>query len=142
MSLSIKVYAQSFFDKEAVQQAVGKASASVMGKQGGYVRKVAQNSIRRGKKTEVSAPGQPPISHTGALKRFIYYALDRQSKTVVVGPARLDKPGLATAALEYGGETTNAAGQRGRIRARPFMGPALEKSEQKVASFWKNAVSK
>lgn len=90
-----------------------------------------------------SKPGQPPRSHLGLLKRFIFFAYDRDGNSVVIGPARLNGvsggPG-ALEALEEGGRSKNAKGKTIRVAARPFMGPALAKEEPKLPAMWANSV--
>lgn len=92
-----------FFDGDLVKSSVDRATARVLGKFGAFVRRTAKGMIRGGKKP--SKPGSPPKSHTGLLKKFLYFAWDPASKSVVVGPARLDGDGLGTApeTLERGG---------------------------------------
>jgi hypothetical protein len=66
------------------------------------------------------------------LKKFIWFGYEPDSKSVVIGPARLSGKnyGEAPSLLEYGKE----------FPARPYMGPALEKSEPQMSQFWKNSV--
>lgn len=83
-----------------------------------------------------SRPGEPPRVRAGLLKRFLYYAFDSQSKSVVVGPAKLggqtgDVPGV----LEYGGISEGS-----RIAARPYMRPAEEIARRQYVRLWKDAM--
>lgn len=100
-----------FFDRAKVQMEVGKRMAAILNNFGAMVRKIAMRSIRKRKKT--SQPGSPPSSHTGLLKRFIFYSYDRLRRSVVIGPIRLNaRSGLNQGAkgrtipqtLEYGGD--------------------------------------
>lgn len=132
-----------FFDRKAVTNAVDRATRKVLGKFGAYVRTTARSSIRRRKK--VSAPGQPPTSWTGLLKRFLFFAYEPDRKSVVIGPARFDKSdGEALPLLEYGGRTTrrDRKGKRraANYRARPYMGPAFEKERKKLPDLWRDSV--
>ena len=137
---------QMFFDSKAVTSAVDKASRRVLSRFGAYVRTTARHSIRSRKAT--SRPGKPPSSHTGLLRRFTYFGYDRQRRSVVIGPQRLNrKAGDAPAALEHGGVSTVVEGlrhrrrkRRVRIAARPFMGPAFEKEKPKLPAMWRNSV--
>ena len=52
------------------------------------VRTTARHSIHKRKRT--IAPGEPPSSHTGLLRRFIFFGYDRERRSVVIGPARLN----------------------------------------------------
>jgi hypothetical protein len=128
-----------FFDREKIINATDKATRKALGNIGGYVRKVARNSIQKGKRP--SPPGQPPHSHVGLLKQGILYGYDADSKSVVVGPTLLrsrSKYGDTLEMIEYGG-TTNRKGKPARYRARPFMEPAKEKSAP-FDRFWKDSV--
>jgi len=135
-----------FFDTDRVVRAADAATRKNLSKAGAFVRRTARSSIRKRKK--ISAPGQPPSSHTGLLKRFIFFGYDGGRKTVVVGPMRLNgKAGAAPDALEHGGQSVVLAGRRNRrkrrrirIRARPFMGPALKKEAPKFAGMWASSV--
>jgi len=70
-----------------------------------------------------SRPGQPPKSHTGALKRFLRYAVE--GKSMVVGPQLLARKGQnAAQALEKGGRSQNANGKFQTVAKRPFMVPS------------------
>ena len=137
---------QMFFDKAPVLRAADKATRRVLSRFGAYVRTTARHSIR--KRKAASRPGRPPSSHTGLLRRFIYFGYDRGRKSVVIGPQRLNqKVGDAPAALEHGGVSTIVEGlrhrrrkRRVRITARPFMGPSFEKEKPKLPSMWANSV--
>jgi hypothetical protein len=137
-----------FFDKRAVIDAVDAGTRRVLSKFGAFVRRGARSSIR--KRKSVSAPGSPPSSHVGLLKKFIFFAFDPRNRSVVIGPARLTQKGRgegpgAPALLEYGGTTTLRRGPNGkRVRARyvarPFMGPAFAKEEPKLPAMWRDSV--
>jgi hypothetical protein len=135
-----------FFDTDRVKKSADAATRKVLSKAGSFIRTTAKHSIRQRKKP--SAPGQPPSSHSGLLKRFIFFGYDEARKTVVVGPMRLNqKIGAAPEALEHGGESEIVEGLRGkrrkrkvRVRARPFMGPAMEQEIPKFPSLWANSV--
>jgi phage gpG-like protein len=72
------------FDSAQVRYATDKARQRVLKRQGAYTYKVARSKIRRRKKP--SAPGSPPNTQTGALKRAIKFAAD--DKTATVGPTK------------------------------------------------------
>jgi len=135
-----------FFDRKKVLRAVDKATRRVLSKAGAFVRTTAKHSIRRRKR--VSQPGQPPSSHMGLLKHLILFGYDRRRQTVVVGPLKLNqKIGNAPEALEHGGASIVAEGLRNRrrkrrvrIKARPFMGPAMAKETPKFPKLWANSV--
>ena len=136
-----------FFDSAKVQAATTRAERRVLSRFGAFVRTRARTSIRKRKKP--SEPGQPPSSHTGLLKRFIFFAYEPQRRSVVIGPVRLNqKVGDAPAALEHGGPSKVVSGSRRRkrqthtvtIRPRPFMGPAFEAERPKLRGMWANSV--
>ena len=103
-----------FFDTAKVLRAVGRAKRQVLSQAGGTVRKLARWSIRQRKKP--SAPGEPPHSHEGTLKRFLFYTYDQAADSVVIGPMKTNqvffdrdgKPvrGTVPQVLEFGGGIT------------------------------------
>ena len=107
---SIKV-TRLFFDAPAVLRAVDRARRQVLSKQGAFLRTRARSIIRPRKTT--SAPGEPPHSHTGILRRFLYFSFDPATRSVVVGPAKTNQvffeghgrpvTGTVPEVLEYGG---------------------------------------
>ena len=139
-----------FFDRRAVMSAADQATRRVLSKFGAYVRRGAKSSIRKRKRA--SLPGRPPSSHTGLLKRFIYFGYDPSRRSVVIGPARLNTTvGDAPPALEYGGSTRIVTRrwvrgrrvpviQRTRIESRPFMGPAFEREQPKLPAMWADSI--
>ena len=132
-----------FFDREAVISRVEPATRKVLSKFGAFVRRTAKGSIRN--RQRPAPPGSPPSSHTGLLKKFIFFGSDADARSVVIGPARLDRRGRgdAPSLLEHGGQTTlKRRGKRARAtyRARPYMGPAFEKEQPKLPAMWRDSV--
>lgn len=156
-----------YFDKKVVTDAVGKAEAGVMGRQGSLTRTIMRRSIRKHKG---HAPaGKPPYSHQGNL-RLIEFAFDPKTRTVVVGPAKLgetnapeiqDKGGMVKVRgiVNRNGEfiplyKMSVQGRLGAIRsgklvtkmakvdARPFSQPALDAAKPLLAKAWKGKVKK
>jgi hypothetical protein len=124
-----------FLDRPAVQRAVNKAKRAALSKAGAFIRTTARHSLRR--KKVAAPPGQPPHSHVGLLKRFLFFAYEPASESVVIGPAK----------LEHGGKTLVERRRRGKvvrcrltIESRPFMGPALEKERPKLPKRWAGSV--
>jgi len=145
----------AFFDKPAVMRAVGEAAVKNLSRAGAYVRRTMKTSIRKRKRT--SKPGEPPSSHAGQLRDFIYFSFDPQSESVVIGPERLNaKIGSTPEVLEYGGDNVVATYRRSgykkgdnsrivskrtiHVKARPFAQPALEKELPKLPEMWRNSV--
>ena len=130
-----------FFDRKRVIDAVSRAERQGLSKAGAFVRRRARSSIRKRKK--VSEPGSPPTSHTGLLKRNIFFAYEPKRSGVVIGPVRLNKPGGAPRLLEVGGTVVRKVGGKRRTlryRPRPYMGPALEQEAPNFPNLFKNSV--
>lgn len=153
--LDIKLNAMKgmFFDREAVLRETDKGMQSVFSKFGAYVRTRARTSIRTRKKA--SEPGQPPSSHTGLLKRNIFFGYDRDKKSVVIGPVLLNgTAGTAPESLEYGGQANIMVRRRGmtrgnqrerkviKIKTRPYMQPAFDQELTKLPDLWANSITK
>ena len=100
--IGIKFDKRLFFNRKKVLDAIGRAKVKVLNRAGGKVRKTARQSIKPRKKGTSSAPGDPPFSHVGTLKRMIYYAYDPERDSVLVGPQALGRSDTP-AALEHGG---------------------------------------
>lgn len=132
-----------FFDRQAVISKVDAATRRVLSRFGAFVRRSAKSSIRKRKKP--APPGQPPSSHTGLLKKFIFFGYDADRRSVVIGPTRLNQKGRGEAPplLEYGGKTTlKRGGKKRRVtyQARPYMGPAFEKEKPQLPAMWRGSV--
>ena len=135
-----------FFDAPKVIRAVDRTTRQVLSKFGAFVRTAARSSIRKRKRA--SAPGQPPSSHTGLLKRFIYFGYDPHQQSVVIGPTKINAQGQDIPhVLEYGGPSAVVRRRRGKrtsrtvtVAARPFMHPALEKELPKMPAMWRDSV--
>jgi len=150
ITMKIDKFKGAFFDSEKVLREVDKTTRKSLSRFGAYVRQGSRQSIRKRKAS--SLPGQPPSSHTGLLKKFIFFAYDADTKSVVIGPALLGgKLGDVTEALEHGGTTmmTRRVRVRGRrerrrvrlqIKARPFMQPAFEAEKAKLPAHWRASV--
>lgn len=136
-----------FFDRKAVMNAVDKGTRKVLSKFGAFVRTRAKSSIRKSKKA--APPGKPPRSHTGLLKRFIFFVFEPATRNVVIGPAKLNqKDSGAPEVLEKGGMSKVVRGSRRRrrvvrtaaIAARPYMGPAFEAEKKQLPALWANSI--
>jgi phage gpG-like protein len=162
ITLNVKQFQASFFDRVKVDNAIDKARVRVLGEFGRLVRKRAQSSLRYGDR--VSLPGMPPtarksgfrarkskstgktrVRRVSYLREFLYFAYDKTTETVVVGPAKLNAVVSQTAlpALEFGGRTRTMRDGKSevvRVAARPFMGPALEAERPKLAPMWRNSI--
>lgn len=130
-----------FFDRAAVTSAAERGTRRALSKFGAFVRQTARTSIR--KRKSISEPGQPPSSHTGLLKRNIFFVFSPQTRSVVIGPILLNKRTDAPRLLEHGDSVIRRRRNR-RVRmtytARPFMGPAFQREQQRLPELWKNSV--
>ena len=117
--LDLTATSEWFLDRAEVAARIDPGVRKALSKFGAYTRQRARSSIRTRK--AVSAPGSPPSSHDGTLKKLVFFSFDPKRESVVIGPV-LAKGGEAPALLEHGG--TSAAG--GRYRGNPFMRPAFD----------------
>jgi hypothetical protein len=147
---------QMFFDRQAVIDAVGKANARNLSRAGSFIRRGARSSLRRRKRA--STPGSPPSVHSRdpvASLKNIWFVFDPQSRSVIVGPVKLNGPvrlsgsnrTTVPALQELGGVAVVTDGPRRRRRERlatypkrPFMGPAMQRELPKFTGLWANSV--
>ncbi|GHT23217.1 hypothetical protein FACS189419_06890 [Planctomycetales bacterium] len=112
-----------FFDRKNIRNKVDLRTRKVLSKFGSYVRQTAKKSIRKRKGT--SKPGSPPFSHTGTLKKFLFFGYDPNRRSVVIGPVVVPgKSGKAPSVLEHGGRVVLPRGNSATVAPRPFMQPA------------------
>lgn len=150
--ITVEAAKSNFFDRRKVTDDVGPKAARFLSRAGAEVRKEAQRGIKMSPDGKPSRPGARPYGHHSGLRKraskstgktrlrkvsllreFIFFSYDRATRTVVVGPALLSNTlagAAALKALEYGGTSIVSAGRAGktrpvRVRARPFMRPAL-----------------
>ena len=128
-----------FFDRAGVIKKVKDGTKSVLSKAGAFVRRRAQTSIRKRKKS--STPGSPPSSHVGLLRQLIFFGYDARTESVVVGPKLLkSKSPTVPQLLEFGGRVRTKEGTPNTYRRFPFMAPALKAEAPKFPSLFANAV--
>ncbi len=101
--MPITVDATFHLNSDKVIKMVDSKTRRALSRAGGYVRTIAKRSIK--KRNSFSRPGEPPHSHRGLLKNFIFYQYDPHHKTVIIGPERVSqvKSQGAPKSLEYGG---------------------------------------
>lgn len=107
LKMTLKEAKGGFLDRKKVVDLIGKKAASFLARQGGLIRTIARRSIRRRK--GASKPGKPPYSHVGLLRDMIFFSFGPDKKSVVVGPAKLERtnsPVPAPGLLEHGGSVT------------------------------------
>jgi len=110
-------------DLGAVEKEADKAKYRALAKYGGYGRRVMRTSLKKRKGR--TSRGQTPANRTGAIKSFIFFGVDRQSESVVIGPEVLPKGGKGLRWLEDD---------------FPFVGPAKEVTDKKLPEFWGNSI--
>ena len=162
ISLDFKTLKGGFFDRKVVLDALDKATYKIFSEFGRKVRATAQKSLKYRKQS--SPPGSPPHAHksrtaekvdrkTGKvskrsvsfLREYLYYAFDKTTRSVVIGPSRLNRTidSGSLQALEYGGTATvKSRGKRSRkaVAARPFMRPAAAAELPNLPPMWRDSV--
>ncbi len=125
------------------------AARKALMKQGAYLRTVTRNLIKPSARP--SLPGNPPRTVTGLLRNFIIYRYDPGPMSIVVGPVLLsgskNTNPTVPEILETGGSVVARVrvGKDWRkqpvtIAARPYMAPALKRSQAKLDKFWKDSL--
>ena len=128
------------FDGQLIIDKADKAAMRALRVIGFQTQQHAVNSM---KNSDVpSAPGTPPNVHVGTLKRFTIYQIDKEAKSVVIGPKYLKKRSRdAASSLEHGGTSINSKGKPIRIAKRPFMVPAFDSiKRQQVPAVFENSL--
>ena len=148
-------FAKLFFDREAVIKALDRATYNIFMKFGAFVMTTAKQSIK--KRFGPAAPGQPPHSHAGLLKKFIYFGYDKWLRSVVIGPYKLPRkhegPNTVPQVLEHGGVTLMTGyplnrrqrkkyphGKKVHIKERPYMNPAMKKNLNVLPPMWRDSI--
>lgn len=117
-------------DSQRVMDRVGAAERRALRVVGFETMRGAQQLIRTDRGT--SRPGRPPFDHTGFYRNFIRYAL-APGPTLLAGPELVTRKSRdVVRALEHGGVSLTAAGERIVIRARPVMAPTFSVVARRV----------
>lgn len=132
----VKAKAKTQFDPRKLKQAVERANFQGLGHAGAAIRLQARHSIRKSR--QKSAPGTPPHTRKGRLRGAIKYAVTSGGggggQSVVIGPD-YQVAADSGAAHEFGGRFR----QENYVK-RPFMGPALEKTQDRLPPMWAGSV--
>ncbi|MCY3019534.1 MAG: hypothetical protein NTW87_10970 [Planctomycetota bacterium] len=84
-----------------VLKAVARETQKNLGKAGAYIRGIAMRSIKVS--PEKAAPGKPPHTRKGRLKKAIVFAVNKAEESVVIGPT-FSNVGKIGRTHEFGGE--------------------------------------
>jgi len=145
-----------------------KAKRTALRRSAAYVWRVAKNSIRHSNKTQqhvwkdekgkehiatryVPSPvGKPPFEHGKWWKSSFHFEVDEDAGEAYIGP--IGGKNKIAPIHEYGGEgvvrwTRYIDHQRVKMAKkhtypkRPTMQPALDRSQPRLAEFWKNVIN-
>ncbi len=125
--------ARTRFDKARIAKASRDGSIKSLGHGAATIRLIARRSIKRS--AEPSAPGKPPHTRKGQIKKAILYEVEKAEQRAVIGP-EFSVVGPSAMAHEHGGRFRG-----GRFRKRPFMGPALVKTTPRLPRMWAGSVT-
>jgi phage gpG-like protein len=128
----MKIKVKSDFRPKRVTNAAKKGNFNSLGHAAASIRRAAMSLIRRSKRP--ARKGDPPKTRRGKLKRAIFFDIDRNKETAVIGPSAA-KVGKVGGAHEHGGIYKGADFPR-----RPFMGPALETSAPRLPRHWRGSI--
>ena len=119
-------------DIPKVLRKVRRANIESLGHAGAAIRLTAKRSIR--KSPNPAEPGKPPKTRRGQLRSAIRFAVEKNRQRVVIGPDHRIV-GQSARAHEFGGRY-----KRQRYPRRPFMGPALTKTKDRLPKHWAGSV--
>jgi hypothetical protein len=128
----VRAKVKTRFDGRKVSSAARKGSITSLGHAGAAIRLQARHSIRKSPKP--SAPGTPPHTRRGRIRNAIKYAVINAVPSVLIGPD-VQVAGTSGSAHEFGGRYRDENYDR-----RPFMGPALEKTKDRLPPMWAGSV--
>jgi hypothetical protein len=120
------------FDADKVVKAVRKGSIVSLGHAGAAIRLTARRSIRKSAKP--SPAGTPPHTRKGRIRNAIKYAVIAAAQSVLIGPD-VEVAGTSGKAHEFGGRY-----KREMYDRRAFMGPALEKTKDRLSPLWAGSI--
>ena len=133
----VKMKVETRLDVKKIMRKAERGNIDSLYKAAGYVRKTARSMIKRrgkGKKTQHSAPGKPPRTKNGRLKRSMRFAVEAKKQRAIIGPT-YEGMGGSAAAHEFGGTHKGD-----RFPARPFMGPTNQITADKLPEKWRGSI--
>ncbi len=116
------------FEKQKILMVVDRANIKGLRRAGAYIRKAARNQVKTSQ--SASMPNSPPNTRRGLLKQSILFGVEKQRKSVVIGPSE-KFIGKSMKAHEFGGNY-----RKRRYPKRPLMGPTLIKTNKTLPKFW------
>ncbi len=146
IGLTIEEAKGQFFNPQAVLDAVNRSTLRAFAKFGAFVRQRAKSSNSLRYRKGVSLPGQPPASHTGLIRDFLFFVVERFPANVIIGPAKINgaRSPNELEVLEHGGATTimrHGKPQTIMLAARPFMQPAFDAELDKAVFLWQDSLA-
>ncbi len=129
-----------FFRHDAILKPIERDRRNWLSRCGAYLRTTARGLIRSAKKS--SQPGDPPKSHTGFLKRFLYFVYDPSLDATIVGPAitnqytfnqNLFTRASVPEALEHGGQKIKVIEKRRHGATGPWTRVDLRRNKNRTA---------
>lgn len=129
-----------FFDRPEVIRRLERKQLRVLSRTGGFARKTARRRMKEGgfgERQRFSKPGQSPRFHTRRLKDLIFYALESNKDSVVIGPVSFQSQAALALGAKTGAQLLEEGGiiyfprrkKTGRIDARPYMAPTMQVAE-------------
>lgn len=135
-----------FLDRPEVTRRLDRGTVKAFRIVGGRVRLTARNSIRNApKKARRKAGRRAPYNRTGRLKKSIFFSVDAEADSLLVGPIKLDgkKTGKEEVPelLEFGGIGRNTrTGEPAVYEGFPYMTPAFERELPRVDDVFRDVV--
>lgn len=129
---AVGVRVKTKMDAGKVTKAARAGSITSLAHAGAAIRLQARHSIRKSKKK--SRTGTPPNTRKGRLRNAIKYAVTKSPLSAVIGPD-VEVAGTSGRAHEFGGRY-----KKEHYDQRPFMGPALEKTKDRLPAFWRGSI--
>jgi hypothetical protein len=128
----IQTRGKTRFDASKVVKSARAGSIKSLGHAGAAIRLGARHSIRKSPKA--SPAGTPPHTRKGRIRNAIKYAVVAAAQSVLIGPD-VEVAGTSGKAHEFGGRY-----KREMYDRRSFMGPALEKTKDRLPPLWAGSI--
>ena len=132
MNTAIGMNIKTRSDIPKVLRKARRANIENLGYAGASIRLTAKRSIR--KSVNPAEPGKPPKTRRGQLRSSIRFAVERNRQRVLIGPDHRIV-GQSARAHEFGGRY-----RKQRYPKRPFMGPALTKTKDRLPMHWAGSI--